>query len=359
MACLYVSSSESFSGKSALCIGLGKRFLRDGLRIGYMKPVNTQAQCRSGVPYDADVEFAKRTFGLPEPEDVLSPVAITPQQYDAILKGTDTTDFTTRLLAASNQLRQSRDVIILEGGYDLREGYMVNLRGQDVAALLKAQAVCIARYEEHMVADQVLAAQRRLEGKLIGAVINAIPRQRMEFAQTVLRPFLERRGVPILGCLPRERLLQAVSIGELAEGLDAQVMCCHDCLDELVEHLMVGAMTVDSALSYFRRRPNKAVITGGDRSDIHLAALETSTRCLILTGNLQPSRLIVSRAEELGVPILLTRRDTLAAVEIAEQFFGRSRFHQEKKIQRFSQILDEMFDFDRLYAALELKPKTN
>lgn len=358
MASLYVSSGESFSGKSALCIGLGKRFQRDGLRVGYMKPVNTQAQCRSGVPFDADVEFAKRTFGLPEPEDMLSPVAITPQQHDVILKGTDTTDYAERLLAAYDQVKRGRDVVILEGGYDLREGYMVNLRGQDVASLLKAQAICVTRYEERLVADHILAAQKRLEGRLMGAVINAIPRQRMEFAQTVLKPFLERRGVPILGCLPRERLLQAVSIGELAEGLDAQVMCCHDCMDELVEHLMVGAMTVDSALSYFRRRPNKAVITGGDRSDIHLAALETNTRCLILTGNLQPSRLIVSRAEEAGVPILLTRRDTLAAVEIAEQFFGRSRFHQDKKIERFSQILDEMFDFDKLYAALELQPKT-
>lgn len=49
----------------------------------------------------------------------------------------------------------------------------------------------------------------------------------------------------------------------------------------MVEHLMIGAMDVDSALTYFRRKPNKAVITGGDRPDIQLAALETSTKCTI------------------------------------------------------------------------------
>ena len=38
--------------------------------------------------------------------------------------------------------------------------------------------------------------------------------------------------------------------------------------------MLVGAMSVESALSYFRRKPNKAVITGGDRADIQLAALE-------------------------------------------------------------------------------------
>jgi len=357
MATLYITSSETFSGKSALCIGLGKRFLSDGLKVGYMKPVNTLAQTRAGVPYDADVEFAKQTFDLPEPLDILSPVAITPERAEAILKGKDKTDYEARLLAAYARVRQKRDVVILEGGYSLREGYMVGLPSPYVASLLKAKAITVARYEERLVADQILTAQKRLGENLIGAVINAIPRQRMEFAQTVLKPFLEARGVRVFGCLPRERLLQAVSIGELAEGLDAQVLCCPDHMDDLVEHLMVGAMTVDSALSYFRRRPNKAVITGGDRSDIHLAALETSTRCLILTGNLHPSPLILSRAEEAGVPILLARHDTLSAVEIIERFFGRSRFHQNKKVERFMQILDEKFDFDALYGALGLRPK--
>ena len=357
MATLYVTSSETFSGKSALCIGLGKRFQRDGLKVGYMKPVNTLAESRAGGPYDADVEFAKQTFDLPEPVDTLSPVAITPQQAEAILKGEDSTDYEARLLAAWRQVCRDRDVTILDGGYSLREGYMVGLPSPYVASLLQAKAITVARYKERQAVDQILTAKKRLGDNLIGAVINVLPRQRMEFAQTVLKPFLEARGVTVFGCLPRERLLLAVSIGELVEGLDAEVLCCPDRMDDLVEHLMVGAMTVDSALSYFRRRPNKAVITGGDRSDIHLAALETNTRCLILTGNLHPSPLILSRAEDADVPILLARRDTLSTVEIAEQFFGRSRFQQDKKVERFCKILDEKFDFDALYRALGLQPK--
>jgi len=357
MANLYVTSSETFSGKSALCIGLGRRFQRDGLAIAYMKPVNTLAQSKDGAPFDADVDFAKQTFDLPEPVDLLAPVSITAQEAISILRGEVKTDYEARLLAACARVCQSRDVIILEGGYSLREGYVVGLPSTYVASLLQTKVITVARYQERMVVDQILTAQKRMGDKLIGAVINAIPRHHMEFAQTVLKPFLEAQGVTVFGCLPRERLLQAVSIAELVEGLDAQVLCCPDRMDDLVEHLMVGAMTVDSALSYFRRRPNKAVITGGDRSDIHLAALETSTRCLILTGNLHPSPLILDRAEEAEVPILLCRHDTLAAVEIAEQFFGRSRFQQAKKIDRFSQILDERFDFVGLYAALGLSPE--
>jgi BioD-like phosphotransacetylase family protein len=117
---------------------------------------------------------------------------------------------------------------------------------------------------------------------------------------------------------------------------------------------MVGAMSVESALAYFRRKPNKAVITGGDRPDIQLAALETSTKCLILTGNLQPNPIIVRRAEDVGVPMVLVRQDTLTTVEKIERFFGKTRFHQEKKVERFEEMLADRFDFARLYQALGL-----
>ncbi len=40
------------------------------------------------------------------------------------------------------------------------------------------------------------------------------------------------------------------------------------------------------------RGENMAVITGGDRTDLQLAALETSTTCLILTGSISPDPLI-------------------------------------------------------------------
>ena len=61
--------------------------------------------------------------------------------------------------------------------------------------------------------------------------------------------------------LPEERLLSSVSVQELVEQLHGEVICCEEETDELVEYLMVGAMTADSAITYFRERPNKAVIT--------------------------------------------------------------------------------------------------
>ena len=91
-------------------------------------------------------------------------------------------------------------------------------------------------------------------------------------------------GIEVFGVMPKSPLLRSVTVGELVRRLDAQVICCPDKDQLLVETLSIGAMGVNSAMEFFRRRRNMAVVTGADRTDIQLAALEASTQCLILTG---------------------------------------------------------------------------
>jgi BioD-like phosphotransacetylase family protein len=356
MATLYITSTETFSGKSALCVGLARRLQRDGFSVGYMKPISTGDRLAAGM-VDEDAEFFKRTFNLPDALEDMVPVGITSRTVEAILGAEDRTDYAARLKAAFGRIASGRDVVVLEGGSNLREGSLIDLPTPHVAQLLEARALAVVKYGGDLqLLDDALTARNRLADLFSGVVLNAIPRQRMPFVQEIAKPALEARGIPVLAVLPQERLLLSVSVRELVEFLSGQVLCCPDRADELVEHLMVGAMGVESALGYFRRKPNKAVITGGDRPDIQLAALETSTKCVILTGNLRPSPIILGRAEEVGVPMILVRQDTLAAVEVIERFFGKTRFHLDKKIQRFEEMLDDRFDFETLYAALGVEP---
>jgi uncharacterized protein len=355
MATLYITSTETFSGKSALCVGLAKHFEAAGYRIGYMKPVSTGARLAAGL-VDEDAEFFKQTFGLPDSLEDMVPVGIAPRTVEALLRGEEVTDFAQTLLAAYERVSADRDVVILEGGVNLREGYLIGLPTPKVADLLDARELVVIKYKDDLqILDDALTAQVRLGDSFLGVVLNAIPRQQMPFVQELVKPAMEARGIPVFAVLPQERLLLSISVGELAEFLNGKILNCPDKADELVEHLMVGAMSVDSALTYFRRKPNKAVITGGDRPDIQLAALETSTKCLILTGNLKPSPIILGRAEEVGVPMILVRQDTLSTVEIIERFFGKTRFHLEKKIHRFQEMLADRFNFSLLYAALDLR----
>lgn len=354
MASLYITSPETFSGKSALCVGLGKRFAQDGFRVGYLKPVSTSARRSGGVCIDEDAEFMKETFGLSEPVTALAPICLDPGDIEAVLRG-QKNDFARHLQQTFSRMADEKDIMLLEGGSSLTEGFMLGLPPYEVARLLDAKVLAVVKYSSAHVVDDILGAKALVGQAMIGAVINAVPRPKLEFVESTVLPFLERQGIKVYAVLPQERILLSISVRELAQVLGGEVLCCTEQLDELVENLMVGAMSVDSALSYFRRKPNKAVITGGDRPDIQLAALETSTKVLILTGNLHPSPIIMGRAEEVGVPVVLVRKDTLTTVEIIEQFFGKTRFHQPKKIQRFERLLEANLNFAELYADLGIQ----
>jgi BioD-like phosphotransacetylase family protein len=356
MANLYVTSAETFSGKSALCIGLGVRFRADGFKAGYMKPVNVNCGLREGLPYDDDVAFAKQVFDMPEPPNLLGPVALTPAKLEQQLRGPET-DYEPRFEEAFTQLSAGRDVMVLEGGRSWREGYVAGASPKRVVELAQAQVLLVLKYEQTLLADRVLAAQDYFGKALMGVVINETPRARADDVRDIEEPYLTRHGLPVLGVLPKDPMLAAPSVAELAEGLHAEILSGAEKTGELVEHMLVGAMSAEAALIYFRRQPNKAVITGGDRADIQLAALETSTRCLILTGNLYPSPVVLNRADELGVPVLLADMDTLRAIEVVEGYLGRSRVQQPQKVDRFVGLLKEHFNFAALYESLDLQVK--
>ena len=245
--------------------------------------------------------------------------------------------------------------MLLEGVDRLSAGSLVGLPANKVCGLLEAKSLTVLKYADLLTLDPVLFYRQVLEDAMTGAVLNGVPQRQMESAREIAKPYLQREGILVYAILPEESFLMSVSVGQLADTLEGEIVCCAGGADELVENLLVGAMSSDVALSYFRRTPNKAVITGGDRSDIQLAALQTSTKCLILTGNLYPQDMILGMAQECEVPIIVSKHDTLTTVQIVEEFFGRSRFQQEKKVQRFEKLLDEHFDFTSLYLALGLK----
>jgi len=102
----------------------------------------------------------------------------------------------------------------------------------------------------------------------------------------------------------------------------------------MIERFCVGAMDVEQALRVFRGISRKAVVTGGNRTDIQLAALETDTVCLVLTGGVAPNDLILSRAREKGVAILTVAEDTMSTVDRFESLLGRMRIREPEKVRR-------------------------
>lgn len=347
---LLIGSTTAYSGKSATVLGIAHQLKHQGLDIAYGKPLGN-ATDEDGK--EADVSLIAQVLGLSA--DRLHPTLLYLDQetVNKRLGGEDNKDYR----AALGEYLGVGDLALLEAPATFGEGNVFDLCLRQMAEVLDGSVLLVARFHPQELVDSLLAGKRELGDRLAGVLINDIPQDDLDLAETKIRPYLERQGIPVLGMMPRSSILRSVSVRQLVQQLQAEVLCRGDRLDLMVESLTIGAMNVNSALKYFRKGTNMAVVTGGDRSDIQLAALETSTNCLILTGQIAPQPFILSRAEDLEIPILSVDLDTLSTVEIINHAFGHVRLYEPIKINCIQQLMVEYFDIDRLMNHLKIEPK--
>ncbi|MEW6679679.1 MAG: DRTGG domain-containing protein, partial [bacterium] len=206
------------------------------------------------------------------------------------------------------------------------------------------------RYSKIESSDRILSLKELLGDRLKGVILNMALEEDMEFAKKE-GDFLNKNGVCLFGIIPFVNTLQSTSIKALKDELGAKILCGEEHLDKLVQSVMVGAMDPDHAITFFQRKKNLAVITGGDRADIQLAALEANATCLILTGGFPPSDIILGLANQRNTPILLVSYDTLTTAQKTEWLIGHSRTHEEAKLSSLKELIKENVKLSELLGA--------
>lgn len=347
MTNLYVASWAQGGGKTTLCVGIGKHLQSDNKRVGYLKPVALTTQGAS-LGSDNDAQSVRQALELEESVESLCPFCLTPQALKNDLEGKDLLD---NLLQICNSVAKDKDVVLLEGlgidGEPLRASCQI-------ADKLDAKVIMVVPYSTGLTRERIISSVEKFGQRLLGIVVNRVPQDEIEFVCTKVTSLFSEVEIRVLGVLPEERMLLGVSIAELADDLRAETLCCPQALGEMVENMMIGALSVDSGTDYFARKDNKAVITRGERPDIQLAALSTSTKCLILSGGTAPIPQVLQLAEDKGTPILLVKEDVSSIITEIEGTFLRSKFQQQKKLERLEQILEQYLDFQALYQSLGL-----
>ncbi|WP_406670311.1 phosphotransacetylase family protein [Methanolobus sp. ZRKC4] len=345
MASILVSSSEKFSGKSSICMGLGKIFRDKGYAVGYMKPVGNLLIDVHGSLTDEDAESIKEMLGLDDPTKLITPIHLTDSLIDDALTGVKK-DLDERLLEAYSIISEDKDVVFVEGTGGIGGGAMYGLSDPEIASKLQTKMLLVTRFDSIYAIDRILCDLRIIgdDNMLTGLVLNEVPTNMEDRVSELVVPFLEKRGIKVFGTIHEDDTLRSVFISEIVEDLHAEVLVAPHRLDQLVEHYLVGAMEAGSAIKYFRRIPNSAVITGGDRADIQMAAIETRVKCLVLTGNMLPSGAVLASAEEANIPVILVRGDTMTTIERMEQLMGHAHIKQKVKLDRMVELLENHLD---------------
>jgi len=308
MPALVLFSQRPRAGKSTVAVGLAQRLRQDN---------RTAALVRLGPPDDESAAADARCFAALGLAGGKATEPSSPDEAAGQVQGAPDTTFLLELPASETPRAEDGSAVLVERFADL---------------------------------DAAKAASfgKTLAASFAGVIITATPAAR----QAAISADLAGRGLPLLAVLPEDRLLAAPTIAEMAAALDAEALFLDGRADTIVERMTIASIAADPGQGYFVQFGPQAVIVRCDKPDLHLAALHTSTLCLILTGGRMPLAYVTERAESEGVPLLITTKDTPAAVQALEALYAGGHFSGQRKAERIAQLVAEHLDNDALRKAL-------
>jgi len=196
-------------------------------------------------------------------------------------------------------------------------------------------------------ADKSLAAS--LGDRLIGSIATCVNPGAIE---DVARAMTNGDLRP-LALLPEDRVLAAPSVGEIGATLGARVLHAGENQREVVEDILIGPVYADPARPLFRRFASKAILAPFNKTDLHLAAIETSAACLVITGGHDPSPYVLDRARGEATTILLSDLDTPGTVASLADVWSQTRFRGDRKADAAYAYLEGRLDFASLARKIE------
>jgi BioD-like phosphotransacetylase family protein len=356
MVTLYITSIERHTGKKLITIGLIDRLKRDGFKVGYFKPMGHFPIKVENVVTDEGAWLVYRLFGLEDPIELICPVIVT---QDLIVQNyeEDVTGLQEKIEGAFQKVCRQKDVVVVGCDNNFSEGSSFGVSSIQLMKLLNAFALFVERYACDFCIDFLLELKKVIGDPMIGVVFNKVQALHLEEIKELVLPFMKRKQMNLFGSLSQDTLLGSTMVGDLVDHLNADVVCGNDKLDGLVGNFLVGGMQVDKFITYLLKSPPAGIIVGGDRTDIQLVAIENRAKCLILSGNLYPNDIIIASAEAKGVPILVVRDDTYTVAKNVEAMAGRFRLRNREKIDHGINVVDQVFNFEKLYERLNLVPR--
>ncbi|MFX4262373.1 phosphotransacetylase family protein [Pelotomaculum propionicicum] len=340
-------------GKTAIALGIALKLKKEGIKATYFKPVGSRPKLAGGE--DNDAILMHEALHMKTDVKQIAPFTAG-TSYLSGLKNPETA--MASIKEAYQAISAEADLIIIDGATFPYVGAAYGLDVITLAPQLNASVLNVIKMENDLSADQAIFFNNCCKAgglAVTGHIFNNVPRQLLAKTEGVFKPILEKMGCATLGIIPMRPEIASPTVSEYYEALGGELLVGEDKLDRLVEEVIVGAMTMESALKYMRRSANKAVVMGGDRADMALATLETSTSALILTGGLYPDVKVISRAAEKGVPLILVHYDTYTAIEKISEISRRISPGDATGIKIATENIERHCDWQSIIKSLEDK----
>ncbi|HUX99902.1 MAG TPA: DRTGG domain-containing protein [Candidatus Deferrimicrobium sp.] len=350
MKSVYIVSYSQFSGKTAFAVGLGLCLKEEGLKVGYFKPISVGTEVKPGIFVDRDVTLMKHVLGINKPlAEIAPPIKIRIGTYQFGRKFLeDPKYYLNPILEAYNKIKDEFDFLIIEGRHRIHSLFTFQLDAITLSKALNSKIFLVS----NGVIDDIILLKTLIDGmggQLLGTIFNSVNIPMIEKIKGELTPLLERYKVKFYGFIPEVIELVSPTVEEYWNALGGQLLVGEEYKGKLVESVHIGAMRTESAMKVLKRFTNYALITGGDRSDLIMNALETDISFIILTGNLYPDIRILIKAEEKKVPVLLVPHETKVTYDICWTVKAGLTHSQTNKIDLIKKLIKENINWKRIY----------
>ncbi len=340
---LYISATESRSGKSAIVLGMMQLLTRSMRKVAFFRPIITEPVLDDK---DNDINLMLTHFKLNQ--SYADSFAYTLEEARHLVNIGEKNVLIANILEKYHSLLEKHDFVLCEGtdflGQDSAFEFELN---EEIASNLGMPMMVLANGSNKSVEEVVDSTKLvldHLEEKGVDVVSVVVNRadyteaEKDELRAGLTLPQLEKQ--PLIYSLPDEPALGQPSMQDVRKCLDAEVLYGDKRLDTLVSNYLIAAMQMHNFLDYIN--DGNLIITPGDRTDIILAALASrvSSACpdisgVLLTGGLRLPTNVAQLLEGwmgVPVPVLLTQNHTYKTVQMLSELYGRIEPENVQKI---------------------------
>jgi len=347
----YLCSLKERAGKSFLSIGFIQKLQKEGKKYAYFKPIGCPKGAFS-LKSDKDIDFILRNvYKDKETYDKVCPVSIPDSYYIDLIDAEKKVEYLERIKATYEEISKDVDYVIIEGGPSVRKFMRVGIDDVSVAKSLGIKdMIYVSPESSDKCIDNIFFTKNYFdfrEVNLAAIIFNKIDFEYIPRIKELQKGHIDKYNIPVLGIIERSIELFSPRVMEVLEAIGGELInkAAETGLSNTVETIIIGAMNAQAALKYLRQVKKAAVITGGDRADLALAALYEDVSVLILTGFIQPDAKIVRVANEKKIPIILSPSDTYTTMRNLENLKPGI---QEDEIQAVLDLMESQIDWEFL-----------
>ena len=346
---IYLTTTEPYSGKSIIALGLINLLAGKTEKIAYFKPVIS----REGDK-DNHLQTISKHFNLSAPyEDMF--VFTRNEVVKQINAGKEAYIIDT-IIDRFKKLQERYDFVVVEGSDFMGGSTNVEFDGNiSICKNLGIPAAVIVKGEGKSVLEIIETAVSTTKSfidegvQILTVIANKIDLEKEEEINTRLSKALPK-GI-IVTSIPSHKDLGNPTMQEIHDSVGGKVLFGEHLLSNQVDHSIVGAMQLHNCLT--RLNKNTLIVTPGDRGDIIIGALQANisknypkVAGIVLTGGLVPEPTIIKLIEGLDtvIPILAVESGTFKTVNRVANTQSRISPENKDKIALAISLFDKHVD---------------